>query len=64
MSWFELSKVLGNWFGVEASSQFSDMYAECNQSLVSSHPGIEFPQGLLKVGHDIIVKQIAVLADD
>jgi hypothetical protein len=31
---------------------------------VSSHPGIEFPQGLLKLGRDIIIKKITVLAKD
>ncbi len=29
--------------------------------LVNRHPGIEFPQGLLKMGLNIVVKQVSVL---
>ncbi len=52
-----MDKVFGDRFGIGASSQFSDSYAVSNKSLVSSHPGIEFPQGLLEMGRDIIVKE-------
>lgn len=60
----ELSKVLGDWFGVGASSQLSNPNAVGNKSLLSSHPGIKFPQGLLEVGRDIVVKEISFLAKD
>jgi hypothetical protein len=62
---FELSKVFGAWFGVGASSQLlSNTYAVRDKSLVSIHPCIEFWQGLLKVGRDIIIKWIAALAEN
>ncbi len=60
----EMDKVFGDRFGIGASSQFSDSDAVSNKSLVSSHPGIEFPQGLLEMGRDIIVKWIAALAEN
>jgi hypothetical protein len=59
-----MDEVFGDRFGIGASSQFSDSYAVSNKSLVSSHPGIEFPQGLLGMGRDIIVKEVTVLTED
>jgi hypothetical protein len=59
-----MSKVFSDPFGVRASSQFSNSYAVSNKSLVSSHSGIEFPQGLLEMGRDIMVKEVSVLTED
>jgi hypothetical protein len=60
----KMGEVFSDRFGTGPSSQFSDSYAVCNKSLVSSHPGIEFPQGLLEMGRDIIVKEVTVLTED
>jgi hypothetical protein len=60
----EMDEVFRDRFGIGASSQFSDSYAVSNKSLVSSHPGIEFPQGLLEMGRDIIVKEVTVLTEE
>jgi hypothetical protein len=60
----EMGKVFGDRFGIGSSSQFSNSYTVSNKSLVSSHPGIEFPQGLLEMGRDIIVKEVAVFTED
>jgi hypothetical protein len=60
----EISKVFGDRFGVRSSSQLSDPYAVSNKSLVSGHPGIEFPQGLLEMGRDIIIKKVLALTED
>jgi hypothetical protein len=58
------SEVFGDRFGVRASSQFSGPLVVGNKSLVSGHPGMEFPQGLLEVSRNIIVKEVSVLTDD
>ena len=57
-------EVFGDRFGVGTSSQFSNSYDVSNKSLVNSHPGIEFPQRLLEMGRDIIVKEVTVLTED
>jgi hypothetical protein len=54
---FEMDKGFGDRFGVRASSKLSVRYAVGNKAMVSSHPGIEFPQGLLKMGRGVILEQ-------
>jgi hypothetical protein len=60
----ERSEVFGDQFAVRASSQLSDPYAVGNKFFVSGYPGIEFPQGLLEVSCNIIVKEVSVLTTE